>query len=55
MADCSNLGLGALHVPDLAHDNPHRGSIWDLVGLSKNDPQRYEHALDALARASTVV
>jgi hypothetical protein len=53
VADCHANGLEAYHDP--VPNNPHHGSIWDLVTIFSTDPDAYERAIDALARASTIV
>jgi hypothetical protein len=57
VADCSVQTLEAWHKPILSpkHENPHHGLIWGLVEMHRLDQPRYERALDALARASTIV
>jgi hypothetical protein len=53
VGDCDANGLEAFYDPE--PDNPHHGSIWDLVAIHATDPDRYERTIDALAKASTMV
>jgi hypothetical protein len=53
VGDCQANGLGAYHDP--VPDNPHHGSIWDLVAIFSTDPDAYERTIDALAKASTII
>jgi hypothetical protein len=58
VADCLANALEAWHAPirpPKQPENPYHGLVWDLVGMHEADPKKYESALDALARASTVV
>jgi hypothetical protein len=57
VADCATQGLEAWHKPILPPEpeNPHHGLIWGLVEMHGFDLLQYERALDALARASTIV
>jgi len=57
VSDCSAQALEAWHKPILPPDpeNPHHGLIWGLVEMHDSDLLRYERAIDALARASTIV
>jgi hypothetical protein len=54
VADCTRQDLEARHDPILP-ENPHHGLIWGLVEMHQIDEDRYERAIDALARASTIV
>jgi hypothetical protein len=53
VGDCLASDLEAYKKP--LPDNPHHGLVWGLVEMASNDRDRYERALDALARASTMV
>jgi hypothetical protein len=53
VADCHAKGLEAYTDP--MPDNPHHGSIWDLVAIHARDPDEYERTIDSLARASTII
>jgi hypothetical protein len=53
VADCISQELEA-HLHPLP-ENPHHGLVWGLVEMFGNDRDRYERAIDALARASTIV
>ena len=54
VGDCIKQTLVAYHCPDLPK-NPHHGHIWGLVEMRGIDEDQYERAIDALARASTIV
>ena len=53
VGDCHANGLEAFFDP--VPDNPHHGSIWDLAAVFSADPDRYERAIDALAKVSTIL
>ena len=53
VADCTSQELEANLHP--LPGNPHHGLVWGLVEMFGNDRDRYERAIDALARASTIV
>jgi hypothetical protein len=57
--DCSDNDLEAFHNPlpeNPPHpENPHHGLIRGLVEMRLSDPDTYERAITALARASTIV
>jgi hypothetical protein len=54
VGDCTKQNLEAYHCPDLP-ENPYHGHIWGLVEMRRIDEDQYERAIDALARASTIV
>jgi hypothetical protein len=54
VGDCIEQDLEAYHCPDLP-ENPHHAHIWGLVEMYRTDEDQYERAIDALARASTIV
>ena len=57
VSDCLVQALEAWHAPTRQPeqlDNPHHGLIWGLVEMHRIDERKYERAIDALARASTI-
>jgi hypothetical protein len=60
VGDCCANGLDAFHdpVPPSPLDqtgNPHHGLIFGLVPMRESNSNAYEAAIDALAKASTIV
>lgn len=53
VGDCIKQNLEAYHCP--LPENPNHGHIWGLVEMRGIDEDQYERAIDALARASTIV
>jgi hypothetical protein len=60
VGDCCANGLDAFHDPVLPSPldqtgNPHHGLIFGLVPMRASNSDAYEAAIDALAKASTIV
>ena len=60
VGDCEALSLRVCHnpidpKPPNDPGNPHHGSIFGLAEMRSSDPDAYEEALTALAKASTIV
>jgi hypothetical protein len=60
VGDCEALGLRACHNPvdPKPRNDPgnlHHGSIFSLAEMRSSDPDAYEEALTALAKASKIV
>jgi hypothetical protein len=59
VGDCFASDLEAFHNPLRENPpepaNPHHGLIRGLVEMRSHDPDRYELAITALAKASTIV
>jgi hypothetical protein len=59
VGDCLANALEAFHNPLLENPpeaaNPHHGLIRGLVEMRANNPDSYERAITALAKASTIV
>jgi hypothetical protein len=59
VGDCTANDLEAFHNPlpekPPEPENPHHGLIRGLVEMRSSDPDKYERAITALAKASSIV